>query len=639
MRALGLVACATHCSLCALQPHPASLQCWTTPGDELLCSDKAHVYLYEGGGIAFNSGAPAVRVARQRRLQPWQACTVLLVTRRPPRGVCMLGFAVLLGRLGGARAQAAGRFRHPPFGARCAAGVQARLLPTNASGRITAEQVRRERRPPAPTPRRSSGALLCKRAYPAAPLRPSFSSSFRSDRRLDSTCAHAAGAAEHQRRRRALPPHRAVRAGEHHQQGRRRRLLAHLHAANLPGAGAATRRLLQPRPTTQVDPARGGTSTRDRADGRHGRGPWPKVARNGPTQTASVRRRVDPCSSRAAQVCREQGLKLHLDGARVFNALAAARDAAAPGADAEQRAVLQDGLPFTPLDLGGLFDSISICLSKGLGCPVGSLLLGAPQTHTSQAVRCGACPCAWRSASAPTAPGVERSARSAGGAWLRAPRTAQGALSAHLFLVAFAPACAQAPRPSSSGRTASERCWAAACARRAFWRRLGSTPWSTTRSGDQATRSLHRPLHALPMQRPAVRTGFLTDLGMLVRCAVPAPRLSEDHGRARRLGQALQALPGAVVASVAPVSTNIVIFTLAEPHSPQVGGLGVPALLVLAPAKPRCGGMTQEAPPNAWWACTCWRSRRRSRTCSRSAPACCSRPWAAACCASPRTWT
>lgn len=55
-------------------------------------------------------------------------------------------------------------------------------------------------------------------------------------------------------------------------------------------------------------------------------------------------------------VCRENGLSLHLDGARVFNALVETGDSA--------------------LEYGKIFDSISICLSKGLGCPVGSLLLG-----------------------------------------------------------------------------------------------------------------------------------------------------------------------------------------------------------------------------------------------------------------------
>lgn len=55
-------------------------------------------------------------------------------------------------------------------------------------------------------------------------------------------------------------------------------------------------------------------------------------------------------------LCQEKGLKLHLDGARLFNALVETGDA--------------------PADWGNLFDTISICLSKGLGCPIGSVLLG-----------------------------------------------------------------------------------------------------------------------------------------------------------------------------------------------------------------------------------------------------------------------
>jgi threonine aldolase len=54
--------------------------------------------------------------------------------------------------------------------------------------------------------------------------------------------------------------------------------------------------------------------------------------------------------------CLESGLKLHLDGARLFNALIETEESSQ--------------------DYGRVFDSISICLSKGLGCPVGSLLLG-----------------------------------------------------------------------------------------------------------------------------------------------------------------------------------------------------------------------------------------------------------------------
>ena len=56
-------------------------------------------------------------------------------------------------------------------------------------------------------------------------------------------------------------------------------------------------------------------------------------------------------------LCTEKGLKLHLDGARIFNAL--------------------EEVNYTAKDVGQQFDTISICLSKGLGAPVGSLLLGA----------------------------------------------------------------------------------------------------------------------------------------------------------------------------------------------------------------------------------------------------------------------
>jgi threonine aldolase len=55
-------------------------------------------------------------------------------------------------------------------------------------------------------------------------------------------------------------------------------------------------------------------------------------------------------------LCKQKGLKLHLDGARIFNALVAKNQ--------------------NPVDFQGLFDSISICLSKGLGAPVGSVLIG-----------------------------------------------------------------------------------------------------------------------------------------------------------------------------------------------------------------------------------------------------------------------
>ena len=56
------------------------------------------------------------------------------------------------------------------------------------------------------------------------------------------------------------------------------------------------------------------------------------------------------------RLCTEKGLRLHLDGARLFNALIESGESTA--------------------EWGQEFDSISICLSKGLGAPVGSLLIG-----------------------------------------------------------------------------------------------------------------------------------------------------------------------------------------------------------------------------------------------------------------------
>jgi threonine aldolase len=56
------------------------------------------------------------------------------------------------------------------------------------------------------------------------------------------------------------------------------------------------------------------------------------------------------------KLCKKKGLKLHLDGARLFNALVETGE--------------------TTEAWGAQFDSISICLSKGLGAPVGSLLIG-----------------------------------------------------------------------------------------------------------------------------------------------------------------------------------------------------------------------------------------------------------------------
>ena len=66
------------------------------------------------------------------------------------------------------------------------------------------------------------------------------------------------------------------------------------------------------------------------------------------------------------EVCDANNLAFHLDGARLFNALVAKNE--------------------SPKQYGELFDTISICLSKGLGCPVGSLLLGSKE-HIQKALR------------------------------------------------------------------------------------------------------------------------------------------------------------------------------------------------------------------------------------------------------------
>jgi len=60
---------------------------------------------------------------------------------------------------------------------------------------------------------------------------------------------------------------------------------------------------------------------------------------------------------RIGKFCRSAGLAYHLDGARLFNALAETGNA--------------------PDEYGSIFNSISICLSKGLGAPVGSVLTGS----------------------------------------------------------------------------------------------------------------------------------------------------------------------------------------------------------------------------------------------------------------------
>ena len=71
---------------------------------------------------------------------------------------------------------------------------------------------------------------------------------------------------------------------------------------------------------------------------------------------------------RIATFCKKENLPLHLDGARIFNALVAQSISAN--------------------EMGKNFDSISICLSKGLGCPIGSVLIGTKEfIHQAKRIR------------------------------------------------------------------------------------------------------------------------------------------------------------------------------------------------------------------------------------------------------------
>lgn len=63
---------------------------------------------------------------------------------------------------------------------------------------------------------------------------------------------------------------------------------------------------------------------------------------------------------RIKNVSEKHGLAYHLDGARLWNAMVAKNESAK--------------------DYGVLFDTISVCMSKGLGCPVGSVLVGDSNT-------------------------------------------------------------------------------------------------------------------------------------------------------------------------------------------------------------------------------------------------------------------
>jgi threonine aldolase len=102
-----------------------------------------------------------------------------------------------------------------------------------------------------------------------------------------------------------------------------------------------------------------------------------------------------PYQHAATGLAHERGLAAHLDGARLFNAAIA--------------------LGVAPREIAAGFDSVSVCLSKGLGAPVGSVLLGSRELIERAYVRarCSAAGCA-RPACLPPPASTRSSTTSAG---------------------------------------------------------------------------------------------------------------------------------------------------------------------------------------------------------------------------------
>ena len=134
---------------------------------------------------------------------------------------------------------------------------------------------------------------------------------------------------------------------------------SHIFVAELGGpavhAGLMTRPLLCPAGRFTPDQVR---ETFRRTDGTHM--PQTKIVSVENTHNASGGRvwQLDELEA-VVHTGRQLELRLHLDGARVLNAAVAL------------------GVPAA--EIGGRFDTVTLCLSKGLGCPLGALVAGSPQ--------------------------------------------------------------------------------------------------------------------------------------------------------------------------------------------------------------------------------------------------------------------
>src|SRR5260221_7423991 len=176
-------------------------------------------------------------------------------------------------------------------------------------------------------------------------------------------------------------------------------LMAHLQRGHEASAGAqshvvldeaashavvvgASIRTLQERPDGTLDPEEIKAAFRDPTDPHE---PTTGLITFENTNAHTMGQPLSPAyTAEVAAIAHERGVPLHIDGARFWNAVVA--------------------LGVRPTDLAGPADSVSFCLSKGLACPIGSVVVG-----TAEFI--------WRARRAPELPGggMRQGRRPAGG--------------------------------------------------------------------------------------------------------------------------------------------------------------------------------------------------------------------------------
>ena len=120
----------------------------------------------------------------------------------------------------------------------------------------------------------------------------------------------------------------------------------------------ASARTLEDRPDGTLDPAAIDAAFRDPSDPHE---PLSGLITLENAHAHSMGQPLTPAYTReVAAIARKHGVPLHIDGARFWNAVVAQRPAGV-----------------TARDLADPADTVTFCLSKGLGCPVGSVLVGS----------------------------------------------------------------------------------------------------------------------------------------------------------------------------------------------------------------------------------------------------------------------